>query len=451
MRKCRIELLFAVLALVFGVVFLVITPPFQIADEPAHYYRAYQVSQFEFVSQRIGNEVGGYVPKSILITAEAVSQNIARHPENKQDVDKIISLLGQPLDGANKEFVAFAGAVQYSPVVYVPQAIGIIIGQAFNGSPLVLLYLGRFMNLICWILICFMAIRMLPVDKKVWVLLLLMPMSIFQAASLSADAVTNALAVLATALALKYAYGKDKSLDQKALITLFAVFILLSLCKQVYIPMVLLFLLIPQSKIGTRLKYISVFISLFVFCVAASAIWMLVIKDLSAPIREGTSMMGQINYILSNPLGFLWIMAKSIAINAPRYVASCIGAIGWGGKIFPIPFYFAYFIAVMLFAAISDDGVIVGWQDKMKILVAIVSVVFLIELALYLTWMPVGAQIIEGVQGRYFIPITFMATLLLQNSKFKIKLFKYNYPLIVLCTLSLGLSVYMVLSRYYFV
>ena len=93
----------------------------------------------------------------------------------------------------------------YSPVAYLPQAAAIAAGRAFGLHPLALMYLGRVANLMVWIALGYAAIRAAPDLGRPLLLLLLMPMSIFQAASLSADATTNGLAALLAAVVWRYA------------------------------------------------------------------------------------------------------------------------------------------------------------------------------------------------------------------------------------------------------
>ena len=59
--------------------------------------------------------------------------------------------------------------------------------------------------------------------------------------------------------------------------------------------------------------------------------------------------------------------------------------------------------------------------------------VAVIELALYITWTPVGALEVEGVQGRYFLPVLFL--LALAQTPFLVKLFSPPARSLVICGL----------------
>ncbi len=68
--------------------------------------------------------------------------------------------------------------------------------------------------------------------------------------SLSPDAMTISLAFLYIAYILKLAFSKEEAfIGKKEIITLTVMSIIMSLCKIVYVPLVLLMFIIPKEKI----------------------------------------------------------------------------------------------------------------------------------------------------------------------------------------------------------
>jgi len=59
------EKVFLVVSLIFWILFCLVTPPFQVVDEDAHFYRAYQVSEGGILAERGWKTVGGFLPKSL--------------------------------------------------------------------------------------------------------------------------------------------------------------------------------------------------------------------------------------------------------------------------------------------------------------------------------------------------------------------------------------------------
>ena len=90
----------------------------------------------------------------------------------------------------------------YGPVGYLPQAAGIGLGRLVGAPPLTCFYLARLANLLAAIALLFFAIRLAPFGKQLFVLLALLPMTMFELASVSCDALTISGAMFFTALLL---------------------------------------------------------------------------------------------------------------------------------------------------------------------------------------------------------------------------------------------------------
>ena len=192
-RFPRPEILFLVIGFVWGCSYLVVTPPFQVADEDRHFYRAYQIAEGDFVASVHDGQAGGWLPESVFRCGSSTSYMRWRK-DQKIDRDAIVAQFKDPLNTDQRRFGQFRSAV-YSPVAYLPSALMIRLGIELNLSPVLLMYLARLMNLLCWLLLVGLAIRLIPFYQWVFFVLALTPMSVFQAASVSADCMTNALAL----------------------------------------------------------------------------------------------------------------------------------------------------------------------------------------------------------------------------------------------------------------
>ena len=140
----RVEHIFLVLSIIFGIIFAFTMGPFQVPDEAAHFYRAYEISTGNLVSIKQNNVVGDYLPKSIKETTTYLE--IASN--TKLDIWKIKNALNMNLNRYNKIFYDFPTAALYSPIAYLPQSIGIFLGRIFNASPLLIMYIGRLLILV---------------------------------------------------------------------------------------------------------------------------------------------------------------------------------------------------------------------------------------------------------------------------------------------------------------
>ena len=131
-----------------------------------------------------------------------------------------------------------------------------------------LLFLGKFLNLCCYVALTALAVRTTPIGKSWFVAAGLLPMSLHLAASLSYDAGLIGTVFLFTALVFKLAYGTEE-IRARELIALCALAALFGPCKLVYAPVILLSLLIPARVFGGFGKKLLCFLILLLSLVAA--------------------------------------------------------------------------------------------------------------------------------------------------------------------------------------
>lgn len=63
--KVSIQVLFVIFTLFFGLIYSIITPPFQSVDEANHFIRAYAVSEKQFSAFKKNDSVGTYLPAGL--------------------------------------------------------------------------------------------------------------------------------------------------------------------------------------------------------------------------------------------------------------------------------------------------------------------------------------------------------------------------------------------------
>ena len=158
--------------------------------------------------------------------------------------------------------------VKTTPVFYLPQAIGFSIARVLGLGAVGLLFLGKFLNLCCYVALTALAVRTTPIGKSWFAAAGLLPMSLHLAASLSYDAGLIGTVFLFTALVFKLAYGTEE-IRARELIALCALAALFGPCKLVYAPVILLALLIPARVFGGFGKKLLCFLILLLSLVAA--------------------------------------------------------------------------------------------------------------------------------------------------------------------------------------
>lgn len=394
------EIIFLIVALVFGITFALIVPIFQVTDEPSHYLKVMNLAQGHIFTDQ-----------------------------------------------------ASVFVVLYSPLPYIIPTLAVFIGKSLGLSTFVTFYLGRLANLFLYIVIIFLAIKYTPIQKWVFVLLALMPMALYEAASFSSDGFNIAISFLLIAYILKLAFDdKISKISRNHFITVFILGVMLALSKEVYVLVLLLFLIIPKQKfINRNFKYTWFFI-IFVFSVTAGLLWGLIVKGMYVPLNSTVNPQEQISFILTHLASFIWIFIDTISQYLLFYLTTFVGTFGWtdAGLDTPLPFSLVYiYILAALFVALTDKiKVDIKLKQKLFSIAVFIIGFFSIFILEYLTWTSVGNNLIEGVNGRYLIPIAPLLLLGLYNHR--IPNFKENKILVpVFIIIMLLISVFLIYNRFY--
>ena len=131
------EKIYVVLALVFGLSLVFITPPLQIPDEHDHLNRAYQLAEFNIF------QFDSTVPASLIKLFDTFGR-LNFNPLEKTNINEILSQREVELNPQARSAILARGFI----FPYFPQALGMLIGKTFNCSPVILLYTGRIFNLL---------------------------------------------------------------------------------------------------------------------------------------------------------------------------------------------------------------------------------------------------------------------------------------------------------------
>ena len=436
------KFLFLFFAFVFGLGLVFVVPPFQAPDEPSHFFRAFQIANGDFVASKLKSKktgeyagYGGYLPKSVMNTYHLVTKGIQikHRPEQKIDLNRIKKAFKIPLNIDDRTVHNFT-ATGRSPLLHLPQAIGIKLGILFNSSPIVLFYLGRTFTFLFWLIIGFFTIRLLPFQKGTFILLLLMPMAAAQACSLSHDSVMITLAFLFAAFVFKVSFENgDKEITNKEIYYLFFLIALLSLTKYQYFLCVII-IIIPHTKFKNIKHYSFIMLSLFLIYWLVGNSWFYIQENFhnSQPELNIINIYNEsilwkdqtFAYKAGFPKFFLNLKMHLLNNGGYFYLNSFIGRLGWLDTMFP-PFYMCLMLFSLCFISLINS-------DKRKIDILSKLYLFTIFLLLFLgvfikkTYFGYfinynKSMFISAVQGRFFIPFSMLFFIIFQN---KIRIFK---------------------------
>jgi uncharacterized membrane protein len=451
----RPDRFFLLASLLFGLAFLVVTPPFQAPDEPAHFYRSYSISEGDLSGRRYGEGNaagwGAMLPASLWELDTELRGDLPGRPELKIRPATILRAFHVPLSEERRVFIDYRTSAQLSFVPYLPQAAGIAIARALGAPALALLYVARLVNLLVATALTFAALRRLPAYPWLLTLVALTPMTLFLRASLSADAFTIAVALLLAATAARLAWGEDQPGTWKDVALLTACAAALCLTKPVYMPLAGLAFLIPASRLpgGRRIPalvpYVGVTAIAFALAVAIGGA-----MDLPLRLDQVVDRERQIQDAFADPARVAWILVRDSLQQSDRYLAQMVGQLGWLDVNLPKPFLWGSLLLLGLLALCDVRREVVVRPSQRAVLALIaVSTVVLVSAAQYATWTPYGADHLEGVQGRYYLPLAPAAVWLLHSRRFQADPGLLGRVLPVLSVLSSLFAFWLVLRRYY--
>lgn len=450
---------FLVLGLIFGLAFLIILPPGQVPDEYVHFYRAYQISDGELIVHSPVspvNKVGGFIPVNVQRVA-TVTQSLAFHTERKIRVEQLTDLLKLPLNSNEKLFTGFPNVALYPPIPYISAAIGINLGKIFNLSPLILWYLARLGNLLSYLGLIYLAIKIIPVFKWAFLLMSLTPMALSQAASVSEDCLTNGLALFFIALIFYYTFTYREPFSRKQLALLLVMGVLVTLTKPSFFPLLVLYTLLPVSRFGTIKRYLGLITAMLFISATTLIAWnqlltLAVGKITLDTVELNLSPGDQLAYMVRVPLRSIDSLWSSFTYQTISNLEEYIGKLGWLDT--PLsPLLILSYALFLTFIGLVDNNpaISINYLAKLKIGVAMLGCLGATIFLLYLSWTPVGSYQYEGMQGRYLIPIVPLFALLFYNRAIVFKVKAVQKGLLVGCfsfvVLSLTLST--VIDRYY--
>jgi len=403
-----------VFGLLFGGGLVFLSPPFSAPDELAHFYRAYHCSQGKLYACKRDGHTGDDLPSSLAETYVAIADQVGDKTRFEISRAKITKALGIALDPQRQQYVIFVNTALYSPVPYLPQSAVIWAARFWRPAPLMILYLARVANLIVYLLLAAAAVRLMPIHKWTMAMVALIPVSVYLAASLSADAVTLGLSMLIVALTLKLALGSDRP-SRRSLLALGLLLVLLALSKQAYVGLAALFLLVPSKKFsspGRRWLIAALMIGL---PLAVDAAWTYSLRGLYVPILPFVDPQAQLQWVLDHPWNYA-VMVFTAICQVDNY-SYMIGLFGWLGLHLPHWIRETYWAALGL-TALLDGGqpLPLGLRAKAVALGTYVFTFTVMATFIYLSWERVGLQNIEGIQSRYLLPILPLLLLLPHGS-----------------------------------
>ena len=367
-------------------------------DEETHVIRAWEIASLRFIPNEL--------PRNEL-PFPAIYWNLSyRRPALIRPVSPAFwSEYGQlPIDADDYIYGTLETRSVYSPPLLGPQALAIrYLGHKLQLPALPVYYASRLAGLLSYTLLTWLAVRIAPFGKWLLALVAITPTAVFQAATISADPLSNALALLFVAGTMAFALRPTLAGRDLAGLTILISLLFLAKPNAAFLAL-LSFVVIRPSQFQVRHGYMILVIATVLLGLVEVGGWTLVAFPRAGVGTGEGDPLAQLLHVAAHPFGFIWTMLMDLAGHGLSYLRQWIAEFGYEYWSVPLPTYFLYGLALGAAIFSSADGPAPSRRIRAGLALGFGVVVLGTSLSLYLAVTPAGGREILGVQGRYFAP-----------------------------------------------
>jgi uncharacterized membrane protein len=219
-----------------------------------------------------------------------------------------------------------------------------------------MLFAARLMNVLFFLTALVIALLLAPSFRALFIAVALMPMTLHQAAAVSADPVTISFSFVGFALVLR---AREQSVSRRYLAALFAMVPVWVLCKNSFWALPVL-PLIPAAQFNGNLKRLTYLLTITVVTIAALFWWRNLTRDAfedfrAAELSQGIDVYANARTIASHPLAVLHDVTTKPGSGSLDHLISRIAGVSAGAVLAP-PLRFANYIRKRLSQFVGAFG-----------------------------------------------------------------------------------------------
>lgn len=409
----------------FCLVFVFAIPPMSSPDEGHHFFSSYWLS--DALTGDSSFDSGNSFPVRSDIVRMYEYSGAAIGSSGYRTVLDSFELFSSSSQVESMESFQFDFGSENS-IAKIPTVLGITLARMLNLGPYPLFYLGRLFAAIFFVACATVAVRLAPIGKPVFMGVSLLPMTLQLAASYSYDCGIIAFCFIMIALLFRALLSREQ-IEGRELFSIVVMAAIVAPLKIVYAPILILFFFIPQKRFRSkRAAWASK-----IMILAAAVFSIVLFRLVSVANLVGSSGGGSIDHrgsevgtfyslhdLLVNPIGTLAMFLRTFDSMGDFYLSSMLGGLpGWLQANLGSPWFVLIgYIAVLLFVAQKspDDKVDVASGVRIALVVAFLVMFIGISASMAIGWTFNTEPIIQGVQGRYFLPLLPAILLALRSS-----------------------------------
>jgi uncharacterized membrane protein len=411
-RALTARSMFLGLALPVGIYLVFAIPPFQGLDEVSHFLHTYSISGGALVATRKGVNAGTVLPACLPAYGFGLYAQATRpgafHPSDYFTL---------PAGCASRPnaFTLYNNTAVYSPVSYVPQAIGVAIARSL-GAPLpIVFYAGRLFALLAYVGLVSLALSIATHGKRAILVVGLMPMSLVLGSQYSADGMTIAYALLLVGAVIHCLC--DPRATWRGFLLVVAAATTLALSKSTYFALAPLLLLVPNRLFPTGWSAVAAKVGALSLIGLLVGFWYLQVRGIAPNgVIPGVDQRLQVEYILHHPGHYAKFVANTLFGPITGYFTwpGFVSWVGWSrsvtaGAAAPPPLIMVAGIGLVAIAyrAEMTTAMVLTKLSAARALLPLALVIgnaVLIVTTLYVAVLPVGAGAL-WLEGRYLLPL----------------------------------------------
>lgn len=442
------QALWLVAALLFlATLFGILTPPFQSPDEFNHLKRAYLLSRGTIVVGSVGNVTGGGIDTGLLAYMDCFRQ----FPFNYDTkVDRASVRACEKIHYSGKrQFSELSNTAMYFPMLYMPQAAALLIGEKKGLSVSSSYFLARLFSSCVSVALVMWALMVYPVPPAALAVFFL-PMCVFQIASTSLDAPSFAIAgVLASLFSRGCRCGLSFGWGLHAVLA--ACVILLATSRVIYVPLSLLLIVLYIER--RSVSYLVSFAAALSLSLAWVVFALLTVHGQGAFVQE-TSSHTIVMYYVVHPGTFLTVIARTLmdAQTVDGYWQMFVGVLGCLDTPIGSAAYAAFAMELAAVVIVSSSATSLRCLNKGHLALACGATISLLLLFLVAlsAWTIHPAALVQGIQGRYFYPIVLLFLFAFWTGKLSRAATSLSFAILALIAISsVAFVIPRLLDRYY--
>lgn len=426
MKKAKIHQIYLMAILILGLIYMLLLPEFATPDEGTHIQKAIQLSNSVL---DYDNSTDNFEMREC--EAELFGVDLSKMNRNSYEYYYDTLLNGDNSD----ERVGKA----YEPITtpkyqYFLTASGITIGRLMDLNGLQTFLIGMLLNFAFYVVVTYFAIKIIPFGKVTAAIICLLPISIQQATSYSYDCMLIAVSTMFLAAFLKVVHDKNCKKYYYVILTV-STLMFLPTKQLAYIAILLLVGYAVFGKVKGKLskKTWLMIAGSTAGIVLVSVIAFLFLRSNASGTEEVTSTVPFVEWVsqpgytigalLAEPLDTIDMFWNTLYAQGEFYFLSTFGGkLGWLNINVSIFAVCVYLTTAIIAVMPSSGEAAIKMKGSTRILLFLV---FLISVGcamagMLLGWTSIAMNYIQGVQGRYFLPVLLMAFFALRSNEIRI-------------------------------